>query len=63
MGGSRKKPTKELRAYLSQLGKKGGKKGGLERAKRLTEERRKEIALKAARTRWAGHTPNKRTKK
>jgi hypothetical protein len=34
------------------LGKLGGRKGGLARAKKLTPERRKEIARKAARARW-----------
>ena len=34
------------------LGKLGGKKGGAARAQALTPERRKEIALKAAKTRW-----------
>jgi len=34
------------------LGKLGGKKGGLARAKNLTSERRKEIARKAAEARW-----------
>jgi hypothetical protein len=35
------------------LGKLGGKKGGPARAKKLTAERRKEIAQKAAETRWS----------
>lgn len=34
------------------LGKLGGRKGGLARAKNLTSEQRKEIARKAARARW-----------
>ena len=34
------------------LGKLGGKKGGLARAKNLSKKRRKEIAEKAARARW-----------
>jgi hypothetical protein len=34
------------------LGKLGGLKGGLARAKKLSPQRRKEIAQKAARTRW-----------
>jgi hypothetical protein len=34
------------------LGRLGGKKGGRVRADRLTAERRREIASKAARTRW-----------
>lgn len=36
------------------LGKLGGKKGGQVRAANLTPERRKEIARKAAKARWAG---------
>ncbi len=35
------------------LGKLGGAKGGLARAKKLSAMRRKEIAKKAAQTRWA----------
>ena len=35
------------------LGKLGGKKGGVVRAQKLTEEQRKEIARKAARVRWS----------
>lgn len=34
------------------LGKLGGRKGGLTRAKNLTAKRRKEIAKKAAAARW-----------
>ena len=40
-------------AIASALGKLGGRKGGLERAKRLSKKRRSEIAKKAARTRWS----------
>jgi hypothetical protein len=35
------------------LGKLGGSKGGKIRAERLTAERRKEIARKAVKARWA----------
>lgn len=35
------------------LGRLGGLKGGKARATKLTSERRKEIAQRAARTRWA----------
>ncbi len=35
------------------LGKVGGRKGGHERAKRLSAEQRREIAKKAAQARWA----------
>jgi len=34
------------------LGKLGGKKGGVARAKNLSPEKRKEIAKQAARARW-----------
>lgn len=34
------------------LGRKGGRKGGLARAEKLSPERRKEIAQKAAEKRW-----------
>ena len=42
------------------LGRLGGKKGGPARARQLSAERRTEIAVKAARTRWA--KKQKRTK-
>jgi hypothetical protein len=52
-------PAKELKKneaviskYLASIGKKGGLIGGKVRAQRLTPERRKEIARKAAMTRW-----------
>ena len=40
------------------LGRLGGKKGGIARAKKLTPERRSEIARKAAQARW-GESGNK----
>lgn len=39
--------------FASEMGLKGGKRGGVARAASLTPERRKEIAVKAAKTRWA----------
>jgi hypothetical protein len=39
-----------------QLGRLGGKKGGLARAQKLTKEQRSEIARKAAQARWAKKT-------
>jgi len=36
----------------AELGRRGGKKGGRARAKKLTAEERSEIARKAARARW-----------
>ncbi len=38
--------------YLASIGRKGGLKGGKARAKKLSAKRRKEIAQKAAKTRW-----------
>jgi hypothetical protein len=43
----------QLSAYMSGLGRKGGKIGGKRRLTTLTQERRDEIALKAAQARWA----------
>ena len=42
--------------YLSQIGRKGGLKGGPARAKKLSAKKRKEIARNAAKTRWAKKT-------
>lgn len=47
------KPPKAISAYLAEIGRKGGIKGGSARARALNPERRKAIAQKAARTRWA----------
>lgn len=46
-------PSKEeISRVMSALGRKGGKIGGAARAASMTPERRREIALKAARKRW-----------
>ncbi|MCX5815685.1 MAG: hypothetical protein NTX75_05505 [Proteobacteria bacterium] len=45
-------PIKEKNPYAVALGRLGGLKGGKARAEKLTDERKKEIALKAAKTRW-----------
>ncbi len=42
-----------ITAYLSLIGKRGGLKGGPARKKALSAKRRKEIARKAAKTRWS----------
>jgi len=39
--------------YLAQIGRKGGLKGGKARAEKLSARKRKEIAKKAAETRWS----------
>jgi len=51
------KPAKATKAKKKNpaavaLGKLGGKKGGPARAAKLTAEQRREIAQKAAKTRW-----------
>ena len=45
--------SKELRAYMSKLGKRGGIVSGQRRMTNLSNEQRQGIALKAARARWA----------
>lgn len=51
-----KKPTEpsldDVRRVMRHLSKKGAAKGGRARAARLTPERRREIAKKAAAARW-----------
>jgi hypothetical protein len=47
------KERSPISEYLSQIGKRGGLKGGPARAKKLSSKKRKEIARKAAKTRWA----------
>jgi len=47
----------ELRAYMSALGKVGGKKGGERRARVLSKKRLKEIAQHGAKARWAKKHP------
>jgi len=42
----------EISRVMAELGRKGGRIGGKNRAASMTPERRREIALKAARSRW-----------
>ncbi len=49
---SSQKESKEKNPNAVALGKLGGLKGGKARAKKLSPERRKEIAQKAAKARW-----------
>ena len=44
-----------IREYFSQLGKKGGPKGGKARTSALTPQERKDLARAAAAKRWEGH--------
>lgn len=48
---AKKKPKEKNRAAV-ELGRLGGLKGGKERARRLSKEKRIEIAKKAANKRW-----------
>jgi hypothetical protein len=48
---------KEIRKYMSKIGKRGAAKGGKARAAKLTPEKRSEIARKAARARWDKNKP------
>ena len=45
-------PTKEKNPAAVELGRLGGLKGGPARAKKLSPKKRKEIAHKAAQSRW-----------
>ncbi len=47
------KERSEISKYLSEIGKRGGLKGGKARAEKLLKKRLKEIAQKAAKARWA----------
>lgn len=47
-----KKTTEEKNPAAVALGRLGGKVGGHARAKKLSAKKRKEIATKAAKTRW-----------
>ncbi|HEV3278576.1 MAG TPA: hypothetical protein VG860_17300 [Terriglobia bacterium] len=42
-----------LSAYLAEIGRKGGLKGGKARAAKLSAKRRRRIAIKAAQSRWS----------
>jgi hypothetical protein len=46
-------PIKEKNPAAVALGRLGGLKGGPARAKKLSSKKRKEIAKKAAKTRWS----------
>lgn len=43
-------------AYLAEIGRKGGLKGGKARASKLSKNRRSEIASEAAKARWKNRT-------
>lgn len=48
----KKEPAKEKNPAAVALGRLGGLKGGLARAKKLSPKKRKAIAQKAAKARW-----------
>ena len=50
----------EISRVMKAIGAKGGRIGGKRRLETLTPERRSEIALKAAQTRWAKRKPRRR---
>jgi len=52
-GTAPEEPPSDKNPHAVALGRLGGQKGGKARAKKLTAERRREIARKAARSRWA----------
>lgn len=56
--GSKSTPTKNQHAVI--LGRKGGRKGGLARAKKLTPAQRSESARKAVQVRWAKYRAAKK---
>jgi len=47
-----KEETDLIKLAASAMGRKGGLKGGVARAKKLSSKRRSEIAKKAAKARW-----------
>jgi hypothetical protein len=51
-GEAPEEPPSDKNPHAVALGRLGGQKGGAARAKKLTPERRQEIARKAARARW-----------
>lgn len=53
------KERSAISKYLSEIGKRGGLKGGPARAKKLSAKKRKEIAQRAAEMRWAAKLENK----
>ena len=45
----------DISRVMAELGRRGGRKGGKMRLETLSEDRRREIAVKAARARWKKH--------
>ena len=47
--------SSDISRVMAAMGRKGGKIGGKRRMDTMTAEKRREVALKAAKTRWANH--------
>jgi len=56
-GQAPEEPPSDKNPHAVALGRLGGQKGGKARAKKLTAEQRREIALRAAQKRWAKLPP------
>lgn len=56
---STEEEPRSIKEYLVEIGRKGGLKGGKARAKKLTAKRRRSIARKAAKQRWANKLKQK----
>jgi hypothetical protein len=61
--GEASEPVVSPLSSASEFARSGGLKGGKARAKALTPQRRREIALDAAKTRWGGLSAKKRRPK
>lgn len=51
--------SSDISRVMAAMGHKGGKIGGKRRLQTMTAEQRREIALKAAKSRWAGQKDSK----
>ena len=47
--------TSDISRVMAAMGRKGGKIGGKRRLETMSPEHRREVALKAAKARWAKH--------
>jgi hypothetical protein len=56
---NKKKPfsRKQVEEAAAELGRQGGLVGGIARAKKLSDKRRRAIAIHAANVRWGNITP------
>ncbi len=49
--------SSDISRVVAAMGHKGGRIGGKRRMETMTPEQRREVALKAAKTRWANRKP------